>query len=165
MSEIYKNSNPELDPLDPQTESDGVRAGARALFFQALVNIACSFALPPLIAESGVQPDEKVYAHLNGEAYEDPPRSALFKRAQQEFGSGSFVQRISGWIRGVVTKAKDGELGLPIKGLTVIKVWWISQFVFAAAMAASWCVVRDNCPYGQEKLTAGSSRPSKLHMS
>nr|XP_019044996.1 solute carrier family 45, member 1/2/4 [Kwoniella bestiolae CBS 10118]OCF23926.1 solute carrier family 45, member 1/2/4 [Kwoniella bestiolae CBS 10118] len=29
---------------------------------------------------------------------------------------------------------------IPFKGLTLVKVWWISQFVFAGAMAASWFV-------------------------
>ncbi|OCF35755.1 solute carrier family 45, member 1/2/4 [Kwoniella heveanensis BCC8398] len=36
---------------------------------------------------------------------------------------------------------KDGSAWvLPIKGLTLVKIWWISQFVFAGAMAASWFV-------------------------
>lgn len=139
VSRIYKNNHPELDPLDPQTDTDGVRAGARALFFQAIINIICSFALPPLIAESGVQPDEAVYAHLNGngETYPDPPRSALWKRAQEEIASGGLVQRSIGWAKELSIKAREGKL-VPIKGLTVIKVWWISQFVFAACMLATW---------------------------
>lgn len=40
----------------------------------------------------------------------------------------------------MIQRGRDGDYGLPIKGLTVIKTWWISQFVFAAAMGASWCV-------------------------
>ncbi|WVF67635.1 hypothetical protein IAT40_002393 [Kwoniella sp. CBS 6097] len=36
---------------------------------------------------------------------------------------------------------KDGSAWvIPIKGLTLVKIWWISQFVFAGAMAASWFV-------------------------
>ncbi|WWD02106.1 hypothetical protein V865_000144 [Kwoniella europaea PYCC6329] len=39
------------------------------------------------------------------------------------------------------TYSSDGSTWqIPFKGLTLIKVWWISQFVFAGAMAASWFV-------------------------
>ena len=139
MSEIYK-SQPGVDLSSPTLNSDAVRAGARSLFFQSLVNIACSIGLPFLVAESGVQAEDGAgaYRTLNGNG--TPPRSALWKRAQEDIASGSWIVKSVGWVRGVIERVKDGEqvIGLPIKGLTVVKVWWVSQYVFAGAMVASW---------------------------
>jgi solute carrier family 45 protein 1/2/4 len=142
VSEIYK-SQPGVDLESPTLASDAVRAGARSLFFQSLVNIACSIGIPFLVAESGVQAEDAAgtYRTVNGETAE-PPRSALWKRAQEDIASGGWIVKSFGWVKSVVGRIRDGEqiVALPIKGLTVIKVWWISQFVFAGTMAATWLV-------------------------
>jgi hypothetical protein len=40
-------------------------------------------------------------------------------------------------VRGI----KDGNvLTIPIRGLTLVRLWWISQFTFAGAMAMTWYV-------------------------
>lgn len=139
VSEIYKTSQPNLDLSDPGVDDDAVRAGARSLFFQALVNIVCSIGLPFLVAESGVQAHTSGYESLNGNgAYEEPPRSALWKRAQEEIASGGALSKSVSWIREKIAEVKRGEKILPLKGLTLIKLWWISQFVFFGAMVATW---------------------------
>lgn len=91
-----------------------MRAGARALLFQALINIACSVGLPFLVAESGVQAS-----------------------SSSAGGSGS---RGAGWsMREIKSRIRNGTLfNLPIQGFTLIKLWYISQFVFAAAMGMTW---------------------------
>lgn len=142
VSDIYKSSQPDLDPSDPGVAADAVRAGARSLFFQSLINIACSIALPFFVSESGVQPQSGGYSAINGSGYEEP-RSALWKRAQEELTSGGWVKKTLGAAKGLVVRMRDGEgsgLGdmLPIKGLTLVRVWMISQYTFAAAMAATW---------------------------
>lgn len=69
---------------------------------------------------------------------ETPPNSALWKRTRVDLENGTFFRRLHHSFQGMVNHAKKGEWGIPIKGLTLVKVWWISQFVFAAAMAGSW---------------------------
>ncbi|XAO26016.1 hypothetical protein I312_104849 [Cryptococcus bacillisporus CA1280] len=163
VSEIYKASVPS-DGIDPATfDSRAVRSGARALLLQALVNIVTSIGLPFLVAESGVQPSENVVgyepiegnanqgiglgiANGNGDGHgpqarvETPPNSALWKRTREDLENGTFFRRLLHSFQGMVNHAKKGEWGIPIKGLTLVRVWWISQFVFAAAMAGSWFV-------------------------
>lgn len=129
VSEIYKSSVP--DALN----TDAVRTGARALFFQSLVNIATSICLPFFVSESGVQPSEKhSYASLNGHGG-DPPRTAVWQRAKEEIKDGSAVTSVVGWAKGVMDGAGGG---LPIKGLKLVDVWWVSQFIFAGLMGATW---------------------------
>lgn len=122
------------------------------MFFQSLVNIACSVGIPFLVAESGVQAASGAgaYRTLGGSAA-DPPRSALWKRAQEEIADGGWIKRSVGWAKGVMVRVKDGDpvVRLPIKGLTVVRVWWISQFVFAGTMAASWYVYQVSGFYQQ----------------
>ena len=117
-----------------------MRSGARALFFQAIINIVCSIALPFVVSESGVQPVEleRGYEALNGTSYEEPG-SATWKRTQEEMGHGGLVKRMMGWVQGLIRSVRQEEgFGLPFKGLTLVRLWWASQFVFAATMAASW---------------------------
>ena len=137
VSELYKSSHPDLDPEDPQVNADAVRAGARSLFFQAIVNIICSVGLPFLVSESGVQSAESEYEALGAH---EPPRSALWKRAQEELASGSVFKKAIGWVKGWIEGSKHGGFSLPIKGLTTVKLWWISQYIFAVAMMSTWCV-------------------------
>ncbi|WWC90419.1 uncharacterized protein L201_005354 [Kwoniella dendrophila CBS 6074] len=145
VSEIYKSSVPFTDDMDEATfAADAVRSGARALLLQALVNVVTSIGLPFLVSESGVQPEAAyTYSSLNGEGGmpENPPNSATWKRAREELQSGNIVQKVLGYMSGLIESMKDGSAwSIPFKNWTLIKIWWISQFVFAGAMAASWFV-------------------------
>ncbi|WVQ72696.1 hypothetical protein IAR50_002256 [Cryptococcus sp. DSM 104548] len=147
VSEIYKSSVPSEGIDRAVFESDAVRSGARALLLQALVNIVTSIGLPFLVSESGVQPEAQTggeYAPIglgiNGAISEAPPTSATWKRTRQDLAGNGLVQKSINWVKDLMDSVKTGEWGLPIKGLTLVRVWWISQFVFAAAMAASWFV-------------------------
>ncbi|OXG19816.1 solute carrier family 45, member 1/2/4 [Cryptococcus neoformans Ze90-1] len=161
VSEIYKSSVPS-DGIDPATfDSRAVRSGARALLLQALVNIITSIGMPFLVAESGVQPSESVngYEPIEGSASRGigpeiangngngpqanvgtPPNSASWKRAREDLENGTVFRRLFHSVQEMVNNVKKGEWGIPIKGLTLVRVWWISQFIFAAAMAGSWFV-------------------------
>ena len=145
VSEIYKSSysGPETDVSI--IEADGVRAGARALLFQALVNITCSVGLPTLISESGVQ------SGLSGGSYESINGNGATSRAAedddrwkpmsmvQDVRSGRIVPKIIGWVGGLVNSVRDGSAwNLPIINFTLIKLWYISQFTFAIAMGMTW---------------------------
>jgi solute carrier family 45 protein 1/2/4 len=104
-----------------------------------LVNIVCSIGLPFLVSESGVQAQTNQYESLNGSTgHEEPPRSALWKRAQEDIASGGMLSRSVAWVKSKFEAWREGETILPIKGFTLVRLWWISQFVFAGAMAATW---------------------------
>lgn len=115
--------------------------------------------MPFLVAESGVQPSESVdgYEAIEGSSSRrvgletangdgrspqasvaTPPNSALWKRAREDLENGTVFRRFLHSVQSMVNNVKKGELGIPIKGLTLVRVWWISQFIFAAAMAGSW---------------------------
>ncbi|WVN86277.1 uncharacterized protein L203_101440 [Cryptococcus depauperatus CBS 7841] len=142
VSEIYKASVP-IGNLDQASfEAQAVRSGARALFIQALVNIVASIGLPFLVSESGVQAEGyEALKHddcVNNQ--ETPPNSALWKRSRENFEHNSFASRAIAWLQSIGEIFQQRAYGLPIKGLTLVKVWWFSQFVFAAAMAGTWFV-------------------------
>lgn len=143
VSEIYKASytGPETDQA--VIEADGVRAGARALLFQALVNIVCSIGLPLLVSESGVQvaTSSGTYESLdgNGAAHERMDDRWKPMTLVQDLRSGGIVSKARRWVGGLVQGINDGSAwALPIKDFTLIKLWYISQFTFAGAMAITW---------------------------
>lgn len=140
-------------------EADGVRAGARALLFQALVNITCSVGLPALVSESGVQ------SGLSGGTYESINNSGngiggwsssrhtlgggggddnegwkpMTMTMVNDVKSGRIVPKLIHWVGRIVESIKDGSAwSLPIKDFTLIKLWYISQFIFAIAMGMTW---------------------------
>jgi solute carrier family 45 protein 1/2/4 len=142
VSEIYKTSytGPELD--DAELNAQGVRAGARALLFQALVNITCSIGLPYLVTESGVQANTsgryqslQAGTELNGDRDEGwKPMNMV-----HDIRTGDFIRKSLGALGALAGKMKDGSAwAIPIKGLTLVRLWWISQFTFAGAMAMTW---------------------------
>jgi solute carrier family 45 protein 1/2/4 len=140
VSEIYKTSytGPEID--EAELNAQGVRAGARALLFQALVNITCSIGLPYLVTESGVQANTSGrYQSLQpGRGEEDgwKPMNMV-----NDIRSGGLPRKMLGAVLGLARGMKDGNvLTIPVKGLTLVRLWWISQFTFAAAMAMTWYV-------------------------
>lgn len=138
MSEIYKTSytGPELE--EAELNAQGVRAGARALLFQALVNITCSIGLPYLVTESGVQANASGrYQSLQPGRIEEDGWKPM--NMVNDFRSGGLARKMVGAVIGLVRGLRDGSvLSVPIKGLTLVRLWWISQFTFAGAMAMTW---------------------------
>jgi solute carrier family 45 protein 1/2/4 len=55
--------------------------------------------------------------------------------------SGGLPRKMVGAVVGLMRGLKEGNvLTIPIKGLTLVRLWWISQFTFAGAMAMTWYV-------------------------
>ncbi|KAL7422583.1 hypothetical protein Q5752_003231 [Cryptotrichosporon argae] len=153
-ADMYKSVHAQGALSDAAYEADAVRSGARALFLQSLVNIITSLGAPLLVEASGVLPRARAgaaYEHLGGagagagaSAYaREQPGSATWKRmGETRWGA------IRAAARRMLEAFKDGDgaLGLgvaqlvPIKGLTLVRLWCFSQAVFASAMAASWFV-------------------------
>ena len=139
VSEIYKASytGPELPEAD--LNAQGVRAGARALLFQALVNITCSIGLPYLVTESGVQANasgryQSLGVNGNGDTQGRPLIDII-----NDFRSGNLPRKLIGALGALVGSLSDRRnWSIPIKGLTLVRLWWISQFTFAGAMALTW---------------------------
>lgn len=148
VSEIYKQSVSSAG-IDSQTfTADAVRAGNRALFFQALVTIAFSIGAPFLISESGVQVsfNSRKYESLNGaEEYSgngnghyDISNGRRGSKARYTSREG-IKNRIMMLVMNVVERARSGRmLELPIQGFTLIRLWYASMFCFAIAMGLSW---------------------------
>jgi solute carrier family 45 protein 1/2/4 len=138
VSEIYKSSVDQGDLDTAAFDADAVRSGARALFFQSLVNIATSIVLPFLVGESGVQLSESHgYEALNGNGHGDIG-SATWKRSKEEWEDRGKVRRWVGWTKEVVKGFREEGVTLPIKGLTLVDLWCWSMFLFAGCMMATW---------------------------
>lgn len=59
----------------------------------------------------------------------------------QDIRSGGIVQKTINGLKGLIGGMRDGSAwAVPIKGLTLVRLWWISQFTFAGAMALTWYV-------------------------
>jgi solute carrier family 45 protein 1/2/4 len=57
----------------------------------------------------------------------------------RDIQSGGFLKKGLGLLMGLAGGIKDGSaISIPIKGLTLVRLWWMSQFVFAGAMAMTW---------------------------
>lgn len=145
MSEIYKSSVDQGALDDAAFEADAVRSGARALFFQAIVNIITSIGLPFLVGESGVQSSlTNGYEALNGNGvggtgsgHTELP-SATWKRKQQDWEGLSRSQKALTWAKNLISTIREEGLTLPIRGLTLVDVWCWSMFLFAGCMLATW---------------------------
>ena len=126
---------------DAAFEAAAVRAGARSLFFQAIITITIGLGLPPFVNESGINLEDDGYQALNG-GIAMQPTSAIRKRHREMDDNASVIQKTVKWARGVLRKVKDASLDggrlLPIPGFTLIRAWWISQLMFACCMAATW---------------------------
>ena len=134
MSEIYKNSVP-IDDLDEKTyEADAVRSGNRALFMQAIVTIIVGIGAPFLVSGNGIQQDGS-----QGEGYMTLDGSGQRSGAIQ---AGLHLPRsaaeVIGMAREVYGRARAGTLfTVPIRGLTLVKLWSMSLSLFAFAMACT----------------------------
>lgn len=140
VSEIYKSSYTGPTISDAELQQQGVRAGARALLFQALVNIVCSIGLPYLVTESGVQANSASrYQSLQPGTSAETDGGWNPMNMVHDIRTGGFFRKGLGLLGGLVGAIKDGSaLSIPIKGLTLVRLWWMSQFVFAGAMAMTW---------------------------
>jgi solute carrier family 45 protein 1/2/4 len=55
--------------------------------------------------------------------------------------SGGIIIKMIGGLKGLMGSIQDGSAwAVPIKWLTLVRLWWISQFTFAGAMALTWWV-------------------------
>lgn len=116
---------------DPDLAADAVRAGSRALFMNACVNLSTSVFLPFLVASSGIRPSEeagKNAVNLNSSHSGRGFGHTLLDRVVDQLDR----------IRSLVHLPKRLQVQIPIPGLTLIRAWAIGQFVFAFTMFATW---------------------------
>jgi solute carrier family 45 protein 1/2/4 len=106
-----------------------------------------SVGLPFFISDSGIQPrheHEHEYTGLNnghGLGMGDIPGSAVWKRerAERERGDEGFMSRMKGRGEWSIQSVKDGSAWvLPVQGLTLVRVWYGTCFLFAGTMGATW---------------------------
>lgn len=142
VSEIYKQRNPQDDLAKSVWDADAVRAGSRALFLQSIVALTVSIAAPFLVADSGVQSggSQQAYTAIGADEDDDsPPSSAQWKREEELRSSLPFKERAAAWVADAIKAVRSGSaLALPIRGLTLIRLWFIAQCLFALCMLATW---------------------------
>lgn len=112
------------DPSDPDLGADATRAGSKALFMNAVVNLLTSVFLPFLVSSSGIRAAEPspVSTH-SGEG--------LTVRASR------LMQKLDK-IRAIVKVPSRLRMQLPLPGFTLIRAWILGQAVFAGTMFATW---------------------------
>lgn len=142
VSDIYKKRTPQGD-LPPEVwEADAVRAGSRALFLQSLISLCMSAGAPFLVAESGIRSsyEPAPYSALSRDDGRDtPPTSAQWKREAEELGRLTLIERTAATVAATIKGVRSGALwAVPIKGLTLIKLWTAAQCVFATCMLLTW---------------------------
>lgn len=114
---------------DPELSADATRAGSRALFLNACVNLLTSIFLPFLVSSSGVKPS-------SSEAY--GPSARPHSPISEGF-MGRIMPQLER-VRALVPLPKRFKLQIPIQWLTLIRVWAIAQFTFCIAMIMTWQV-------------------------
>jgi solute carrier family 45 protein 1/2/4 len=148
VSEIYTSSVPSAG-IDPKVfAADAVRAGNRALFLQAIVTIIVSIGAPFLVAESGIQVafQQNEYQAVGGEGNAPtlgPGRRDTGRSGESIFNSRQGGEGVMGIVKslavGLIERAKSGTLfQVPIKGLTLVKLWSAAMFTFSIAMGMTW---------------------------
>lgn len=143
VSDIYRESNAQGDLSDKEFREAAERAGSRALFFQAVITIIVSIGAPLLVSQSGVQAvsSSNEYAPVqrgdDGEEEDglSTPNSAVYKH-ELEVRSSSWKQRAAAAVDDAVRAIKTGSAwALPIQWLTLVRLWWMAQVLFAVTMA------------------------------
>lgn len=151
VSDIFKQNHPQGETVLADWEAEAVRAGSRALFLQSIIAFAVSAAAPFLVAGSGIQSSEtNAYRPINPgpDSDDDPPNSAIFKRREEDRSEGSWTQRAAASVGTVIRAVKTGSAwALPIKGLTLIRLWFIAQIIFALCMLCTWFTSTVNGAY------------------
>jgi solute carrier family 45 protein 1/2/4 len=117
------------DPNDPALATDATRAGSRALFLNAVVNLITSIFLPFFVANSGIPGSDSSSAV-----------AAQHQRPQDESTSGRWGMFDSrSWVGGVLDRRPGwARLQLPIPWLTLIRVWILGQIIFSLTMFGTW---------------------------
>lgn len=131
VANIYKENNPQ-GTLDRKTwDADAVRSGNRALFLQAVICLFVSVVAPFLVADSGIQSAAKAsYAALPTEAGGAAPTHRRH---------GSVGDRMRGALGTTIEWLKSGSAwALPIRGLSLIRLWLAAQIVFVTCMLCTW---------------------------
>lgn len=130
VANIYKENNPQ-GTLDKKTwDADAVRSGNRALFLQAIICLFVSVIAPFLVADSGIQSSAKAaYTSLPTEAGGVAPTHRRH---------GSVSDRVKGVLGSAIDWVRSGGISLPLKGLTLIKLWLGAQIVFVTCMLCTW---------------------------
>ncbi|TXT15735.1 hypothetical protein VHUM_00238 [Vanrija humicola] len=146
VSDIYRESNNQGDLSDKEFREAAERAGSRALFFQAVITIIVSIGAPLLVSQSGVQAfrsNSTDYSALrSGEDIEDDgvstPNSAVYKH-ELEARSSSWKQRAAAAVDDAVRAIKSGSAwALPIQWLSLVRLWWMAQALFAVTMGLTF---------------------------
>lgn len=142
VAEIYKQRNPQGDLTQTVWDADAVRAGSRALFLQSAVALSVSVAAPFLVQDSGVQSgvSQRVYTALAGGGDDlSRPSSAQFKRDEEQRGHQPFMERAAAVLACAIKAVRSGSAwALPIRGLSLIRLWFMAQCLFALCMLATW---------------------------
>ncbi|KAL1413550.1 hypothetical protein Q8F55_001324 [Vanrija albida] len=142
VSDIYRESNVQGDLSDKEFREAAERAGSRALFFQAVITIIVSIGAPLLVSQSGVQAVSPSADYLSVQRGDDDdedgvstPNSAVYKH-ELEVRSSSWKQRAAAAVDDAVRAIKTGSAwALPIQWLTLVRLWWMAQILFAVTMA------------------------------
>lgn len=142
VSDIYKQRTPQGDLASEQWEADAVRAGSRALFLQSLISLGMSVGAPFLVSESGIRSsyEQSPYMALSRDDGRDtPPNSAQWKREAEERGRLSWTERAAAAVATAIKAVRSGSAwAIPIKGLTLIRLWCAAQLIFAVCMLLTW---------------------------
>lgn len=133
IANIYKETNPQGDLDTKVWEADAVRSGNRALFLQAIICLFVSVIAPFLVSESGIQAGTKA-------AYTSLPAEAGGSAAVPRRRDGAGVQdKLRGLLAGAVATLRSGSAwALPIRSLTLIRLWVGAQLIFVACMLCTW---------------------------
>lgn len=115
------------DPNDPDLTTDATRAGSKALFMNAVVNLSTSVFLPFLVSSSGIRAEPTPVSTRTREAEAE----GLTVRASR------LMQKLDK-IRAIIKVPSRLRMQLPLPGFTLIRAWILGQVVFAGTMFATW---------------------------
>jgi solute carrier family 45 protein 1/2/4 len=115
------------DPNDPDLTTDATRAGSKALFMNAVVNLSTSVFLPFLVSSSGIRAEPTPVSTRTREAEAE----GLTVRASR------LMQKLDK-IRAIIKVPSRLRMQLPLPGFTLIRAWILGQAVFAGTMFATW---------------------------
>jgi len=116
---------------DPELAADATRAGSRALFLNACVNLFTSIFMPFLVSSSGIRPPTA-----------EQIRKMTSSGAVRSHGDG-FLGRIMPQVDrflSMIPLPKRFRITIPMPWLTLIRTWALGQFMFCFTMLATWSV-------------------------
>jgi solute carrier family 45 protein 1/2/4 len=114
---------------DPDLAADATRAGSRALFLNACVNLFTSIFLPFLVSSSGIKaPTAEQTLRMS---------SSSPARTHVEGFLGRILLQLDR-VRSLIPFPKRFRFQIPLPWLTLIRTWAIGQFMFCFTMMATW---------------------------